>query len=113
MAVAASASEISALAAHHWGQWEAAIKARDDIALGALDRLLEAMAHTHAPSRPSERALDCLQLVARGCGMAEVADRLGIGRETVKTHLRQARVALDANSTTHAVAIAWRLCLIE
>lgn len=112
MAVA-SAPDIAALAAHHWGQWEAAIKARDDVALGALDRLLEGMARIHEPRRPTERGLDCLHLLAQGCTNVEVAERLGIGVETVKTHLLKARQCLGAQSSTHAVAIAWRLCLID
>ena len=112
MAVA-SAPDVAALAAFHWGRWEAAIRAGDDVALGALDRLLEGMARTHETRRPTERALDCLHLLAQGCTNREVAERLGIGVETVKTHLLHARQALDAQSSTHAVAIAWRLCLID
>ena len=93
--------------------WEQGIRDRDDIALGALERLLEGMARTHPTRRPTERALDCLHLLAQGCTNREVAERLGIGVETVKTHLLHARQALDAQSSTHAVAIAWRLCLID
>jgi DNA-binding CsgD family transcriptional regulator len=104
----ASAPDIAALAEYHWGRWEAAIHARDDVALGALDRLLEGMASVTVSGIPSERQLDVVQCLSRGMRNAEVADWLGIGRETVKSHVANAKRAVDAASTTHLVAICWR-----
>ena len=112
MAVA-SDHDVAALAAHHWGQWEAAIHARDDIALGALDRLLEGMARIEDEHGVTERQLDVLHLLAQGCTTRAVAERLGIGVETVKTHLKHIRAVLGAQTSTQAVAIAWRAGLIE
>lgn len=106
---------VKALADERWGRWEHAIRQRDDKALGALQRLLAFMGDYDLLQRwePSERECEVLQWAARGKKNSEIARELGISRETVKSHLKNVTRKLQANSVTHAVAIAWRRCLID
>lgn len=60
----------------------------------------------------TERQLDVISLVAIGCRNAEIADRLGLGRETVKSYLRSTMARLGARSRHEAVANARRAGLI-
>lgn len=60
----------------------------------------------------TERQLDVISLVATGCRNAEIADRLGLGRETVKSYLRSAMARLGARSRHEAVANARRAGLL-
>jgi DNA-binding NarL/FixJ family response regulator len=60
----------------------------------------------------TERELDVLRLLADGLPHEEIGRRLGIGSETVRTHLRKASERLGAATRTQAVAIALRLGLI-
>lgn len=45
------------------------------------------------PPHLTERQLQCIVLVGRGLGEGAIAQRLGISRETVKRHLKNARLA--------------------
>ena len=66
------------------------------------------------PDAPlSEREREILQLLAEGLTGEEVADRLFLSSETVKTHIRNAMAKLEANTRVHAVAIALRQAIIE
>ncbi len=58
------------------------------------------------------RERDVLVLLAQGLQLDEIASRLGIGSETVRTHVRKASERLGAANRTHAVAIAIRRKLI-
>jgi DNA-binding CsgD family transcriptional regulator len=58
------------------------------------------------------RERDVLTLLADGLLLEEIAKQLGIGVETVRTHLRKASERLEATNRTHAVAIAIRQGLI-
>jgi PAS domain S-box-containing protein len=60
---------------------------------------------------PRER--EVLSLLARGSTSGETAATLGIGEETVQTHIRRARVKLAARTRTEAVATATRLGLLD
>lgn len=60
----------------------------------------------------TERQLDVISLVAIGCRNAEIADRLGLGRETVKSYLRSAMARLGARSRHEAVTNARRAGLL-
>lgn len=60
----------------------------------------------------TKRELDVLALVADGLSHEEIGKRLGIGAETVRTHLRKASLRLGAATRTQAVAAALRLGLI-
>jgi DNA-binding NarL/FixJ family response regulator len=65
------------------------------------------------PVEPTPRELDVLNLVADGLTQAEIGVRLGIGAETVRTHVHKACKRLDAATTTQAVATALRLGLLH
>jgi DNA-binding CsgD family transcriptional regulator len=54
------------------------------------------------------RQIDVLRLAADGLTNQQIADRLEIGPETVKTYLHQAYVKLGANNRAHAVSLARR-----
>ena len=58
------------------------------------------------------REREVLTLLAQGLYLDEIARRLGIGSETVRTHVRKASDRLGAANRTHAVAIAIRRGLI-
>lgn len=70
---------------------------------------------TGPATRPAltERERCVLALLADGRSHHEIGSRLGIGIETVRTHLRKASERLGATSRTQAVATALRLGLIE
>ena len=54
------------------------------------------------------REKEAAQLAADGLKDKQIADRMGITQRTVEAHLRSARIALEANNTTHLVAIIIR-----
>jgi DNA-binding CsgD family transcriptional regulator len=58
------------------------------------------------------REHEVLMLLAQGLRLDEIAKNLGIGTETVRTHVRHASTRLGAANRTHAVAIAIRQKLI-
>ena len=60
----------------------------------------------------TEREREVLTLLAQGLQLEEIGQRLGIGVETVRTHVRNASDRLGASNRTHAVAIAIRHKLI-
>jgi DNA-binding NarL/FixJ family response regulator len=64
-------------------------------------------------ARLTAREREVLELLAEGIGHEEIGKQLGIGAETVRTHLRKACERLDAATRTEAVATALRLGLIQ
>jgi DNA-binding NarL/FixJ family response regulator len=56
----------------------------------------------------SPREREVLDLLAKGLNGEEVAERLVLSPETVRTHVRNAMEKLDASTRVHAVAIALR-----
>lgn len=60
----------------------------------------------------SRRELDVLSEIALGCTNIEVAQRLSLKPETVKSYLRNAMTKLDAHSRHEAVVTARRLGLL-
>lgn len=60
----------------------------------------------------TQRELEVLALLADGLRHEEIGARLGIGPETVRTHLRKASERLGATTRTQAVATAFRMGLI-
>ena len=60
----------------------------------------------------TDREREVLTLLAEGLMLEEIGNRLGIGGETVRTHVRNASDRLGASNRTHAVAIAIRNKLI-
>jgi DNA-binding NarL/FixJ family response regulator len=61
----------------------------------------------------SEREREILQLLAEGYHTEEVARRIGLSAETVKSDTKRAILKLEADSRVHAVAIALRQAIIE
>ena len=64
-----------------------------------------------AELRPREAQV--LSLVAQGWSNEEIAGRLGIGLETVKTHVASVLAALGARNRAHAAAIGVRRGLVR
>jgi DNA-binding NarL/FixJ family response regulator len=56
----------------------------------------------------SVREREIIQLLAEGLTGEEVADRLVLSTETIKTHIRNAMTKLEARNRVHAIAIALR-----
>jgi DNA-binding NarL/FixJ family response regulator len=56
----------------------------------------------------SPREREVLDLLAKGLNGEEVAERLVLSPETVRTHVRNAMEKLEASTRVHAVAIALR-----
>jgi DNA-binding NarL/FixJ family response regulator len=59
------------------------------------------------------REREILQLLADGMSNADVAGKLFISQETVKSHVRHILAKLEANTRTHAVATALRTAIID
>ncbi|MGV9819817.1 LuxR C-terminal-related transcriptional regulator [Nocardia xishanensis] len=81
---------------------------------GICDRLGRALTGGPVADAPrlSRRELDVLAEIALGCTNQEVAQRLSLGAETVKSYLRNAMIKLDAHTRHEAVVIARRLGLL-
>ena len=56
----------------------------------------------------SPREREIMDLLAQGLTGEQVAERLVLSAETVKTHIRNAMTKLEASTRVHAVAIALR-----
>jgi DNA-binding NarL/FixJ family response regulator len=56
----------------------------------------------------SKREGEIMDLLAQGLTGEQVAERLFLSAETVKTHIRNAMGKLEANTRVHAIAIALR-----
>src|SRR5919202_1817588 len=61
----------------------------------------------------SEREREILQLLAEGYHTEEVARRIGLSVETVKSDTKRVIAKLQADTRTHAVAIALRQAIID
>jgi DNA-binding NarL/FixJ family response regulator len=77
-----------------------------------------AVAATLAPratsaARLSRREREILDCLSQGMTGEDVAKRLFLSPETVRTHIRNAMRKLDANTRVHAVALAVRLQEID
>lgn len=61
----------------------------------------------------SPREREIMDLLAQGLNGEQVAERLVLSSETVKTHIRNAMNKLEANTRVHAIAIALREGFIQ
>lgn len=66
-----------------------------------------------AAGRPTVRQLEILQLIADGSPNDEIAAKLVVSVETVKTHIRQMLAKLGASNRAHAVALGLRSGLVS
>lgn len=66
------------------------------------ERLIPVSAN-HKPVKLSPRMAEVLPLIAEGLTNKEIASHLGLGEETVKTHIRNALAVLGAGNRAHAV----------
>lgn len=82
-----------------------------DIAAGARRFFSETF--PSGPSILTEREQDVLRLVARGNQRDQIADALGIGSESVKTHLKGIMTKLGAPNAVGAVARAYELGILR
>ena len=82
---------------------------RRRIAAGIASELAEHVADDELTAR--ER--DVLSLVAAGNANKEVAARMGISEETVKTHMKNVLTKLGARDRTHAVVVALKRGIID
>jgi LuxR family quorum sensing-dependent transcriptional regulator len=62
--------------------------------------------------QPTPRELAVLRLMAAGKTIDEIAKSLGLGEETIRSHLKKAQAKLGAHDRPHAVAEAIRHRLI-
>lgn len=60
----------------------------------------------------TEREYEVLQLLAKGCNNAEIADQLFLSISTVKTHVSNLLAKMDVNNRTHAVTKAQKLRIV-
>ena len=63
-------------------------------------------------ARLTQRELSVLKIASDGRTADEIASVLGLGMETVRSHLKKARTKLGARNSAHAVAEAMRQFLI-
>jgi DNA-binding NarL/FixJ family response regulator len=68
---------------------------------------------TQQLSMLTQREREVLRLLADGLRNEEIGQRLHIAAETARAHIRNAMRKLDADTRTHAVAMALRQSLIE
>ena len=84
-----------------------------EAALEGRTYLDPALRRTTRSSPLTDREIEVLSLLADGLRHEEIGKRLGIGSETVRTHLRKASDRLGAATRTQAVANALRQGLIS
>jgi len=85
---------LETIRAVHSGQRRVPAEVASELAEHAMDDAL------------TEREIDVLKLIAKGCSNKVVANRLTISEDTVKGHVRNILSKLGASDRTHAVTIA-------
>jgi DNA-binding CsgD family transcriptional regulator len=78
-----------------------------------LDRSAAGEPGHAAGARLSAREREVLTLLALGASGADIAERLFLSPETVRTHTRRAREKLGARSRSHAITLAVRTGQID
>src|SRR5207302_9459597 len=99
--------------------------APDDTLLRAIERVAKGEGYVDPALMPAfhsgkdqadmltAREREILQLLADGMSNQDVAQKLLISQETVKSHVRHILTKLDAETRTQAVAIALRESIIK
>lgn len=62
--------------------------------------------HAVPRRKPTPRMVEIIELIAQGYTDREIADKLFLGHETVRTHIARTREYLGARSKAHIVALA-------
>jgi len=62
----------------------------------------------HSLDSLSQREHEVLGLIAEGMSNLQIAEKLGIGEKTVKTHVRSILAKLDVSDRTQAAVLAWK-----
>lgn len=75
--------------------------------------LMEALRHDALPAKQllenlSQREHEVLGLMADGLSNQQIAERLGIGEKTVKTHVSNVLAKLEVGDRTQAAVFAWK-----
>jgi DNA-binding NarL/FixJ family response regulator len=91
----------------------AAARGEASIPPGLLGKVLPQLRSSDSPSRLTDRERDVLQLLAAGKANADIASELFISVNTVRNHVANVLVKLNAKSRTEAAAIASRDGLID
>ena len=60
----------------------------------------------------TDREMDVLRLLARGCSYAAISSRLGVSVNTVGTHIKKLYAKLDVHTAAEAVMRAVELQLL-
>ena len=91
------------------------------LAPGITKRLIAEFARMGGPRTPSrqqvegltDRESEVLALVARGLSNAEIADRLVVAEQTIKTHVSRILMKLGLRDRTQAVVLAYETGLVH
>jgi DNA-binding NarL/FixJ family response regulator len=82
-----------------------------------IDHLAELLSAPNQPGlkqqEPTMREIEVLQLISLGLANREIANRLFLSEETIKSHVRHLLSKLQARSRAHALAVAFRRGLIS
>ncbi len=91
---------------------KAAAAGQVQLAPQAAARLMREVRATDSPETLTERETDVLRLLAQGQANKEIARALGIGEQTVKTHVSSILAKLGVQSRTQAALHAARIGLV-
>jgi DNA-binding NarL/FixJ family response regulator len=81
--------------------------------LGTFARLGAPRPGPNRAERLTERESEVLTLVARGCSNAEIAERLVVAEQTVKTHMSRILAKLGLRDRTQAAIFAFETGLVS
>jgi len=79
---------------------------------GKLVGVTSSLGSSQAREQLSARELEILQLISEGLTNKQIANKLWLSVETVKSHVSSVHAKLRADSRAHAVAIAFRHSLL-